>query len=298
MSRRGALIAGAAAVLAACSDDPAPGAAGTGSHGAGHTASTEVRSLGSLQDSVVSLIQRFPSTPLFVPGEVRLPVSLGTVDGVLSNVPEQLVGEVVDADGVRVATFRAPVRREGLPFPYFAVRATVPKAGLYTIRADVGGRAEAAFQIYETSEVAVPYLGSTLPGFATPTSADGRGVDPICTLEPTPCPFHERTLSEALAAGKPVVYLVGTPAHCQTGACAPGLEFLVASQRQSPGALSVVHAEVYTNNLASTVAPAVKALKLDYEPVVYVTDAKGVIVDRLDGVWDRSELDEALAKVS
>jgi hypothetical protein len=45
------------------------------------------------------------------------------------------------------------------------------------------------------------------------------------------------------------------------------------------------------------VAPAVTALKLDYEPVVYATKPGGVIVDRLDAVWDATELGEVLSRV-
>ena len=70
-----------------------------------------------------------------------------------------------------------------------------------------------------------------LPPFDTPTIADARGVDPICTREPEPCPFHDITLTEALAAGKRVVYYVGTPAFCSDRlACAPALESIIEVQ--------------------------------------------------------------------
>ena len=116
------------------------------------------------------------------------------------------------------------------------------------------------------------------------------GVEPYCTLSPEPCPFHEVTLTEALASGKPVVYVVGTPAHCQTGTCAPGLQFAIAEQQRVGDAAVFVHADVYADDAATTVAPAVVALHVDYEPIVYLCDAKGVLVDRLDAVWDASEL--------
>ena len=57
-------------------------------------------------------------------------------------------------------------------------------------------------------------------------------MDPICTLEPEHCPFHDVTLTEALAAGKPVAYYVGTPAFCDTGSCAPGLESIIEVQTE------------------------------------------------------------------
>ena len=54
----------------------------------------------------------------------------------------------------------------------------------------------------------------------------------------------------------------------------------------------MVHAEVYADDAATTVAPAVIALNVQYEPIVYLCTADGVIVDRLDGIWDASELTE------
>lgn len=293
VSRRTALILGAAGLLAACGSDSKKSAEPQA------TAGTGVPDLGALAASSLNLVQRFSTSPLFVPGEVRLAMSLASTDGMVQNLPATLAGEVVDDRGARVGQFRVPVRREGLPVPYFAPRVTIAKPGTYTVRVDVGGKAEAAFQVFDPKDVVVPYLGATLAGFDTPTADNHRGVEPYCTLEPAPCPFHSMTLTQAIASGKPVLYMIGTPAHCSTGACTPGLQFLVAAAKSGglASSFAVVHAEVYTDNLASTVAPAVTALKLDYEPVVYATKPGGLIVDRLDAVWDATELGEVLARV-
>jgi hypothetical protein len=101
-------------------------------------------------------------------------------------------------------------------------------------------------------------------------------------------------LSDALASGKPVVYMIGTPAHCQTGVCAPALEFLVAAQSRIGDRAAIVHAEVYTDDTTATVAPAVTALNLEYEPVLYLCGPGGTVRDRIDAIWDQSELDERL----
>ena len=73
-----------------------------------------------------------------------------------------------------------------------------------------------------------------------------------------------------MASGKPVAYMVGTPAHCQTGTCAPALEFLVKSHARVGDKIVMVHADVYSDDAATTVAPAVAALGLEYEPVLYL----------------------------
>lgn len=280
----GLTVAGAVAV-AACGSDGGPG----------RSSSTEVDDLSQLSESPIVMAQRFPSTPLFAPGKVRFPVSLANSDGsALAAVPKVLAGEILGPNGGRVTTFRAPLRNVELPTPYFAIRAELPAAGVYTLRADLGGRSESSVELFDRAKIASPTLGTVLPPFDTPTADDHRGVEPYCTA-PTPCPFHAVTLRQALAAGKPVIYLVGTPAHCQFGVCGPGLEMLVALAPTIADRATIVHAEVYTDNAATTVAPAVTSLNLDYEPVLYVTDASGVIVDRLDGLWDRSELSEVLA---
>ena len=54
----------------------------------------------------------------------------------------------------------------------------------------------------------------------------------------------------------------------------------------------VVHADVYADAEATVVAPAIEAINVRYEPIIYLCDANGVIVDRLDAVWDRAELRE------
>jgi hypothetical protein len=56
-----------------------------------------------------------------------------------------------------------------------------------------------------------------------------------------------------------------------------------------------VHADVYADKSANKTAPAVQAYKLSYEPVLYITDAEGTIVDRLDAVFDVNEIRDVLA---
>ncbi|MBP6490071.1 MAG: hypothetical protein KA274_20510, partial [Ilumatobacteraceae bacterium] len=56
----------------------------------------------------------------------------------------------------------------------------------------------------------------------------------------------------------------------------------------------MVHADVYADAEATTVAPAVEALGVQYEPIIYFCAADGTIVDRLDAVWDRGELTERI----
>ena len=257
-------------MLAACSDDKKP--------------------------STFGVVQRFPSEPLFTPGAVRLPVSLIDQESNLSDGPATLTGWIEHFDGERVTDVTAPRRGVGIEIPYWEVRATIATAGVYTLRFEGDDGHGANFEVFEQVDVASPLTGKKLPPFDTPTVDNHRGVEPYCSLTPAPCPLHAVTLTEALASaaanGTPVIYIVGTPAHCETGTCAPGLEFLVNEHARLGDSVVMVHADVYTDDSATTVAPAVVALNVQYEPIVYLCTADGVIVDRLDGIWDASELTE------
>lgn len=240
------------------------------------------------------IVQRFPNHPLFTPGEARLPVSLADEERLLDNGPDELTGWIEDFQGTRVADVVGRKRIDGIPMPYWEVRANLDSAVIYTMRFQDDDGFGATFELFDPANVKTPPTGTAMPGFDTPTIDDHRGVDPYCSLTPDPCPLHEVTLTEALASGKPVAYMVGTPAHCSTGTCTPGLEFLVAEGERVGDAIVMVHADVYADDAATVVAPAVESLGAQYEPIIYFIDATGTVVDRLDAIWDRAELRERI----
>jgi len=287
----GAAGAAGAALLAACSSDAAS------------SATTAARNVDGTLTEGFALQARFPNHPLFPPGEVRLPFSVlatdssGTLNPV-SNGPAELAGWIERFDGTRVADVVATRYNDGVSSPYWTVRATLTDEAVHVLRIEGDDGYGATFETYDPADIKTPNNGSALPGFDTPTVEDHRGVEPFCTRavdgEPEPCPFHAVTLTEAHTQGKPLAYIVGTPAHCSTGTCAPGLEFLMEEATRLGDSIVVVHAEVYADAEATVVAPAIEALEVMYEPIIYLCDASGVVVDRLDAVWDRVELRERM----
>lgn len=288
MSRRHLLTgAGALLVLAACGDDS--------TSSAGQTAGTSGNA-GTEPDpgtTGFTIAQRYPSNT-FVPGVVRLPISIANKDSLMTTGPSQLDGRVLDSNDKQIATVSAPIHSKDLVIPYWAVNVQIDLPGTYTLRLDGDDGFGAAFIVSDPATVTVPYIGSLLPPFDTPTVDNHRGVEPYCSLTPNPCPLHDVTLTQALASGKPVAYMVGTPAHCQTGTCAPALEVLVKSHARLGDAVVMVHADVYSDAAGTTVAPAVNALGLDYEPVLYLVKGDGIVKDRIDVIWDQAELDARL----
>jgi hypothetical protein len=244
-------------------------------------------------------VQRFPQ--VLVPGNVRLPISLANTQGLLTtesgvDLPSTLTAKLINADTQEVVAESLSADRHdtGLTIPYWPFRVDIDKPGIYTLIVDGGPEEGAAIQVLNATEVLIPLVGSQLPGFDTPTFDDHRGVEPVCTRTPEPCLFHNITLNEALALKKPIAYLVGTPAHCSTGTCSPALEALITVKNSIGDAMTFLHTEIYTDDKATTVAPSVIALKMEYEPAIYITDASGIIIERFDAVFDAIEINAAI----
>lgn len=293
LSRRRLLQVGASAVIAtpviallsSCGGDDSSsgGTAGGTAGGSGNAA--------NLPPDAILAARWIPTE--IGPGSQRLPVSVGDASGLRQDGPDRLLADVVSLADDSVVVSRLFADRRSLgegTIPFWTFRTSLTEPGFYALVVDGGPAEGAAFQIQEPDDLIVSRAGDRLNGFDTPTFDDPRGVDVICTRQPEPCPFHELTLTEALATGKPVVYLVGTPAHCQTGVCGPVLDQLIDLAVELGDSAVFVHADVYADTAATTPAPAVTAAKLTFEPTLFVTDATGVVVERLDAVWDTDEV--------
>ena len=294
----GAVAAAALGLLAACGggggdgDDGGGASAGAGDGGDGEPLPQIDEASGIVADGRYLAVQRFPST-VAVPGEVRLPFSIQRDASFVNDGPDTLSAQVVDIDGAPVGEPISAVRRDVSPAAYYVWRPTITEPGIYSLVVDGGPPEGAAFQVFEPGQVDVPLAGEQLSDFDTPTPDDPNGVDPICTRDPI-CPFHETTLTEALESGRRVVYLIGTPAFCQTGTCAPALEAMVDLAEDFSDDFVFVHAEVFTDLTAQELTPAIVASGVAYEPVLFITDTDRTIVERIDTIWDESELRERL----
>jgi hypothetical protein len=279
IDRRSFLLASGALVLAACGSDKPSAVSGV--------------------KSSYTLAPRF-ATDIIVPGESRMPFSLADTQALLSTGPATLTAKIVDASGkVVVPSISAKRRNVTDGIVYWDFHPVLTEVGIYTIVLDGGNPDGTAIAVNDPATVHVPYAGQQLPPFDTPTTANPAGVNPICTrLTGGPCPFHSITLTDALKTGKPVAYLIGTPAHCQFGTCAPGLEFLINSVKRLGDKVVAVHAEVYTDDTTTTPAPAVEAYDLSGEPDLWLADASGKILTRFEGAWDQTELDEVMNQLA
>src|SRR5581483_2726072 len=111
----------------------------------------------------------------------RLTLGLADSDGVVvTDPPASSIDFDVTLDGQSVAHGTAAAHQQGLPRPYFPIEFTPPKAGVYTVTATVAGqKLDTSVQIPESTSVLG--VGQKLPAFDTPTVADARGVQLLCT---------------------------------------------------------------------------------------------------------------------
>ena len=244
------------------------------------------------------VVQRFPQ--VLVPGSVRIPISIANQAGLLGktsgiDLPTELRAQLLNSETgeVVVADMVATRHDANIDPPYWPFRVDIAEIGIYSLVIEGGSQDGAGVQIMDPATISIPLIGTSLPGFDTPTISNARGVNPLCTRTPEPCPLHDITLNEALKRGKPIAYLVGTPAHCQTGTCSPALEALLEMRELVGDRLTMLHTEIYTDDTATIVAPAVEALKMTFEPALFITDAKGVLVERFDAIFDAVEITEA-----
>lgn len=290
LTRRSFLLGtGSAALLAACggSDDDSAATTTTAPAGGG---GADVPVLGVTFDVngllVAGIPQRAPFL-LFERAGGLLPVG---------DAPAELTLEIHPPSG-EVETVTVARHGDDVDRAYYPLVTTFSETGLHEVRAEVGGGTlEQSLNVNEADAVAVPQVGQPLPSFATPTAANLAGVQTICTRE-TPCPFHDVSVDEALAAGRPLALLVSTPAYCQVAICGPVLDLLITEAPSFAG-VAVVHLEVYPNGAPPQAAPTPvlrDALGLTYEPVLFVADATGAVTARLDNIYDGEELRAALS---
>lgn len=234
--------------------------------------------------------QRFP---FVVVGDDMLPMNI--------NAPFTVEMEVL-RNGSTVTTETVTARGAGQFTPFYPLEFEPPEAGSYVVRTDFS-EFDFEFVVVERSDTPVFQVGEQLPAFDTPTFDDGRGVTPVCTRPGEPCPFHELTLTEAIANDRPTAFMIATPAFCQTDVCGPGVEFLI-EHGAARDDINIIHQEVFADFAAQTNAgdfpvraPLLLEWEVDFEPTLFVADADNTIVGAKHLAIDSDEVAELLALI-
>jgi hypothetical protein len=163
-----------------------------------------------------------------------------------------------------------------------------PTAGAWLVAAVAttpeGARLAGGTTVTVKTTSASPLPGQPAISVPTPTTADPRGADPVCSRRPQPCSMHTVSLDAALRNGRPTVVTFSAPSFCLTETCGPVVEVVEAASKESPG-LNFIHVEAYVapKTPPYPLSPVLKAWKFTSEPWTYFIDARGVVRDRLSG---------------
>ncbi len=246
-----------------------------------------------------------PENNLAAGGSQRIPVAIVDRGAPFVGGPDSLDIEI-RANGEVVGTTTVAAQSLLNSLRYYPIRTELGEPGIYDlVSVTEGWEVSQPVQLFDPAEVSVVGLGRDLGSLITPTSAEPNGVDPICTRDPV-CGLHDLSVQDHLEAGRPVMVAVATPAYCQTAFCGPSLGHVIAAADANPE-IGAVHAEVYRNaravggNLGDPdleTSPVVEELGLTFEPSILFIGSDGVLVERLDHVASRAEIDQALALLS
>ncbi len=252
--------------------------------------------------------QRYDFAPLFPPENSlaagrhqRIPLAIVDEGAPFVGGPDELTIEIRSGDRV-VGTTTVVAQSLISSLRYYPVRTELDEPGIYDLVSTTAGwEISQPVQLFDPADVDVVAVGTDLSSLDTPTTARPEGVDPLCSRDPN-CGLHEVSVPDHLEAGRPVVLAVATPAYCQTAFCGPSLGHVIAAAAENPG-LGVVHAEVYRNarelggNLSDpelATSQVVDELGLTFEPSILFIGADGVLIERLDHVAGRAEIDEVI----
>lgn len=232
---------------------------------------------------------------------LRLPIALIDEEGVLAkNVPATITARVGPKGGELGPRVELTRHDKGLERVYYPFMTTLATAGTWRLVVEANGQSlESTLTALESADMPgrVVQPGEKLPNIATPTNAAPLGVKPICTANP-PCPLHEVSLDAAMGLGKPIALLVSTPAYCQTLICGPVLDLFLEQRKTFGESITMIHIEVYSDDTAKQSTDTVEALGLTFEPSLFLAAPDGTLSERLDYIFDSTELSESLSRLT
>ncbi|MFP5318199.1 MAG: hypothetical protein ACLGI2_07880 [Acidimicrobiia bacterium] len=188
---------------------------------------------------------------------------------------------------------------------------TFPDPGYWeaTVTVAVAGRTRrmtAAFEVLDRHRV--PAVGDAAPDTDNPTlgtpGVPPQALDSRAGSDGTvpDADLHRASIAGALAAHRPLVVVISTPAFCESRLCGPVTDAVAALAPRYRDQVDFVHLEVYADGQQRRLNPAAAAwIQRDgadgNEPWVFVVNRDGRITDRFDNVANEAQIDAALRRM-
>ena len=198
---------------------------------------------------------------------------------------------------------------------YQALDVTFPTSGFWTITVQVAldppQLIETAVEVLVAAKVPAP--GQEAPKTDNPTAPGGdvsiESIDsrsgPAGLAELADPLLHRESIAAVLAAGRPCVVIVSTPAFCVSKFCGPLTDImndLAVEAQKAKSDVGFVHLEVWRsfekNEVNRFAAEWILPNGADgREPWVFLVDRSGLVVARWDNLVAESELRSAIASL-
>lgn len=193
----------------------------------------------------------------------------------------------------------------------YSTTVTLPESGIWTIEVKPNGplsKRTAQTAVEVLSEPQVPAVGQLAPltknlTLTTPGVEQkwlDSGASPEFPADPL---LHSTVIADAIAAERPLVIVVSTPAFCVSRFCGPVTELVrtrAEKMAADPKAPAFVHLEVWREFEKAVVNKGAADWILangaeGREPWIFVVGRDGRITARFDNVIDEAALDAAIA---
>ncbi|MEX2237854.1 MAG: hypothetical protein WEB00_10000 [Dehalococcoidia bacterium] len=220
-----------------------------------------------------------------------------------------------DTDPVELGTFDVEFRQIEYPDAeappdingVYAADLEFSEAGTYGVRINVQGQGEAPqglrvfIQVQEGSSGV--QVGDPAPASDNPTAEDVEDLATIDSDEPPNPQFHELSIAQALASGRPTLVSFATPAFCTSRLCGPMIDVLLALYPEYEGEVNFIHVEPFELDSEGQVildgerfvtSQTFDEWGLSAEPVTFLIGADSIVVYRFESVVTQAELREAL----
>ena len=192
----------------------------------------------------------------------------------------------------------------------YVAEMSLPRAGDYvgTIALDgpAGAVGAADFAMTAGEQSPTPPIGSQAPSVRTPIASDVGGNLKLISSDTFPDPrFYEHSVDELLAAGRPFVFTIYSPAFCPTTACGPLLSYMKEIAGEFPD-MAFVHAEPYVmRDVGGRIQPEYegnafawaswsRTYGIPVEPFVFVVNGDGEIVASFELIVGTDEIRTAI----
>lgn len=239
------------------------------------------------------------------PGTLRLSFLVVRSDGKLVLQPRARVWLATGGNARPFLETTARLERVGgaghdLPSTsIYVARVRVRSAGTYRLVVEpIGGAPIQGFQdIRVPRRPAAVAVGEQAPVSDTPTLASTHGaLAALTTAVPPDRSLLRFSVRDTLRAHLPFVLVFATPRFCSSRMCGPVVDVVAAAQRQLGGSgLRFIHVEIYEDNDVSKGPNRwVRQWRLPSEPFTYLVDARGRVVERIEGAYSLAELEAAI----